>query len=1080
MDNHQEEITITKIQNPFDRVAGRKIFAQPYVPGVTLNEIIVQHAPPSIRARHLSVVRNGVICNDLSAELFPGDSIAIIPRIGDGDCGGTIGQVAVVIATIAAAVLTQGYSLWIQMAITSAVATAGSLIVNGLFPTPTPNFPQISGLSDSSMGLNYGWAGPQTSWTPGLPYPELFGKMRLGGQLINYYIDTNNITSGQTINLLIAMCEGEVEMPVTDASEILINNEIKLDTLEIYDFSTNQGTTDQDCLPGFDQLHQYRDLSIEITTRVSLHLHGDVSPFVDSSPSQKTLTIGADATLDTTNKQFGAGSIAFAPNVSTARIQMDDSDDWCLNRDFSFSCQFRFILQISRTYPVYVHGRFGKRWSLFYERNDDKFYFEVNDDVPHKIEELCFNTETLNLVQGVFYHIEIGKYGENWGIWIDGMQKAWNTSGTPMPAIGDGLDIGGIYDSSAVTWECHAGNLDEIYFQKGKSLHIPGGAGVSNNFTPPTEAYDEESGFTVETKGKADKLTVQIVFPHGLYEINTSAVLIDRSCDFSICYRQKNTATWYLRQGTIGYTGGGGAGISEPDENDVIVGATSGAEGKFASKTIDSGVWADGTAVGDFVLKGVIGTFETSENLNNSTKSENNIATLSATAGNIQHHERVTANSRNPVRRQYLIDCQAGHQNYEVRLKRISVEDIETSKVSNFYWTGLDEILDETLKYPYVSLLGLSVEASEQLQGAIRNVAAVWDRGSIEVKNFSGGGTTLRASSNVAWASMFLLTTREGVDPANIDETSWTAWANWCDDLVDGKPRITCNGVLDSQMSVAAALEKFEQIGRAKIIKTGSKYRVAIEKPFAGIPIQGFSTGNIIEGSFQLEFLDQIDRPDVYNIEFLKEIEEFRKDKVPVYSAEYSSLDRKPKHESIFLWGCTDEDVARRYGLLRMQMSDKLNRFVNFNADVDAIACQVGDVIKVVHDGNKLTFGGRLGNQPGSPWTTIKLDQKIILDAVTYSGNCTIWIQRSSTDTMLERAVTGPWDTETDEITISAAAENIAEDDVWSIARATGELIKYRNTDFARTVETKFRIGALEYNPDVYYHSSYDGGATAI
>ena len=55
-----------------------------------------------------------------------------------------------------------------------------------------------------------------------------------------------------------------------------------------------------------------------------------------------------------------------------------------------------------------------------------------------------------------------------------------------------------------------------------------------------------------------------------------------------------------------------------------------------------------------------------------------------------------------------------------------------------------------------------------------------------------------------------------------------------------------------------------------------------------------------------------------------------------------------------------------------------------------------------------------------------------------------------------------------------------ARDDVYIIGKTQGEVHDYRIVDLERTNDTYFKISAIEYNENIYYHQNYDAGITAI
>lgn len=1017
--------------NPFCRPPGWQSLPVPLADRATIGDAVAAHFPGMSR-RAFIVMHNRRLDPDWTCPVAPGDNLMILPRLafGGGDGGlGSIFRPLAMIAVAALAVYTGGAAaaamglfsttmtatatitsmttmgLFVSASVGAAVTIAGSMLVNALLPPPdvAANVPSVSGLSSygaGSMGgtMTYGWHGPQNSWNPELAIPILFGRIRAGGQVINYYVDVNNSTNAQTMHMLLAICEGEVSSPPSGDDDIYVGDN-RLSSYEEFSWDVRAGVTSQEAIGGFEQLHQFRQLSIEVATRCVLMLHFNASPFVDSSPAAAAVTTTATVSLDTTNKKYGAGSGAF--DGSSGYVHVADSARFVIgDKNFCLRGWAR-LTDDSRPYHGLLSHEGGSwgGWNLFYDTANDIVAFNVYGATGGCNTSPLNATLGIDLFDGAFHHFEFNRSGSRQGIWVDGFEAGGGINDWTYADLTQHVCSGIAYVDGA--WRYLLGNMDDVQMIVGQYVHYPtnfGSGSAALNFTPPGEIADDYD-FVVATRGECDEIMVLVEFPNGLFEVNSSSVLIDHSCEFAIHYRAVGGGAW---------THLGGANIT------------------------------------------------------------------------------VTANQREPVRRQYAITGLARGK-YEVKLARISGEETSTLKMSDLYWTGLDEILNEEMTYPHMALLGLHIKASGQLSGQPPTVTSVWDRGNITASgSVSGGafidaGTMTVASSNPAWAAYDLLTNeRYGykIAPSRLDYASWDAWADWCDGTVDGVTRITLNGILDSQMSLAAALNKICQHGRAQIIQAGQTLRVAVEAPVSSAA-QVFGPGNILEGSASTEFLARNNRPDMYYIEYLNAGYDWRRDKIPVKSAGYDALARVPTTESIFLWGCTSEDEARRYGLLRMQLSDRLNRVRSWSADVDAIACLPGDVAVTQDEGNDLTFGGRLGDQSVVADDVIVLDQAITLDTATYDGNCAIWV-RLADDSLESRTITGPWDTETDTFSLDADLAGKDRDDVYVIGRATGEALQYRVTNISRDVDCLFAVSGLEYDGTVYYHSAYDSGGTAI
>ena len=1018
--------------NPFCLPVGWKSLPVPLSPGAVIADVINAHFP-GISRRACIVMHNRRLDPDWLSPVAAGDHLLLVPRLAGGGGIGDIIRPLAMIAVAALAVYTGGAAamamglfettmtatatitsltamgMFVSAAVGTAVMVAGSMIINALLPPPdlSSSMPHTSGINPSgSMAgtTTYAWGGPQNSWTPDQVIPILYGRMRCGGQIINYYVETNNYTDKQTLYMLLGICEGEVSTPPSSPDEIYLNED-KLSTFDSYQFATCSGTSDQDAISGHEKLHQYRTLSIEVAKRTLISMHFDSDVVTDSSAHARTLSNAGGVTHTTMYYKWPPGAAAF-DGTGTAYLYVASSDFDTYDKDFGISLQWippAFVGGTPRYYGLVSYSNGSVGWNFFYDRTYDIMAFNV-------LGEWAFNSSKLLDFYNIdmndspnCHHIEVNRWGKYWGIWVDGIQVGYDITDVSLPVVPSGqyFYIGRAYVDSA--WRPGMGVIDEVRVIKNGYLHKPGveldGVYYPLNFTPPTAAYSDDYDFVVATRGECDEITVQVEFPRGLFEVNSSSVLIDHSCEFSIYYRAVGESSW--------------------------------------------------THVDDYT---------------------------------------VTAHQREPVRRQYSITGLA-RDRYEVRLARISAEETSTLMESTLFWTGLDEILNEALAYPYTALLSLVIDGSERLSGRSPVVSSIWDRGTITVKgSVSGGefidsGTMNVASSNPAWAAYDLLTNeRYGYQilPSRLDYGSWSEWANWCDDTVDGVTRITLNGIIDSQMSLATALNKICQHGRAQILQAGHKIRVAVEAPVS-TPSQAFSAGNIIDKSSTTEFLPRSDRPDIYYIEYRNAAYDYREDKVPIKSAGYDALTRVPVSESIFLWGCTSEDEARRYGLLRMQMSDRLNRIRTWSADVDAIACLPGDIVVLQDEGNSLTFGGRLGDNTGVSDDVVVLDQAITLSSATYSSStCVIWIQTLEDDYLYTHRIEGPWDTETDTFNINPTSTTKKQGDLFIIGRYYDDVVKYRITNISRNVDCLFNISALEYDSSIYYHSAYMEDKKAI
>ncbi len=217
-----------------------------YTPGITIKECL-----HDIDLDKLKIIVKGVVVTDLNQKLLDNDEIILAPKIQDpvtiilvasaiSSFISTVGSV-VSFLTVVATLASIGYSIYSALSSKPKSATRGSQ--------------RTGGIEDGSP--TYGWSGIQLLQEYNIPIGVVMGKHRIGGNIINAYIET--IDDNNYLYILIALCEG----PVSAIDNILINeNPIEnYDEVEIF---KRYGTPDQQPIQGFDKVHLTTDLNITI------------------------------------------------------------------------------------------------------------------------------------------------------------------------------------------------------------------------------------------------------------------------------------------------------------------------------------------------------------------------------------------------------------------------------------------------------------------------------------------------------------------------------------------------------------------------------------------------------------------------------------------------------------------------------------------------------------------------------------------------------------------------------------------------------------------------------------------------
>jgi hypothetical protein len=332
-----------------------------------------------------------------------------------------------------------------------------------------------------------------------------------------------------------------------------------------------------------------------------------------------------------------------------------------------------------------------------------------------------------------------------------------------------------------------------------------------------------------------------------------------------------------------------------------------------------------------------------------------------------------------------------------------------------------------------------------------------------------------------------------GIHPQYLDYTSFLGWATYCNGTV-GIPtggtqyRCRCNVIFDEKdVSAWDALDILAISGRGRILPIGGSYYAKINQPVAA-PSMVISPSMIIEGSYEEEYIDEQDKYDEVNIDFLNEDNYYIKDTVGYETADWNDTATATllKSGTIFSRTITNTHVAKREAILRLQTSQSVNKRFTFEMDVDAINFEVGDVVKITHGSSKYGFGGIVEAVSGG---TIYLGKTINMPAALYSGNSPILAFRSNTEDDWDQAViTGPWDMDTNFVYIEdpeLLSPQISTGDPWVIGRDTdqgddADFDLVRIEEMGVSEEQKIEIIGFNYDETIYYHADYGGGTVII
>lgn len=965
------------------------------------------------------------------------------------------------------------------------IGSRGSVDFSQIVPKMTPRVPQISGTSQSlQSSLTYGFSGPINSLSDGLPIPDLGGMLRVGAQIINYYIEVSD--KKETLYMLLAIASGPLSAVVYGETpeHIWINTTKKLSEAPHAEYQTRLGTYDQTAISWFNALHQLRTMDLSMAQETKLLLHFEESSFVDSSIFARTIT-NHSVTRSSAARMFGSYSGLFAAADTKVTHWLDLTDGTpdengafdLGNSDFTIEMWIRPSgMATNRNYCIYKweeESIDGSGNTLHYFTGAGTgagFYFvHVNGEVdPWALNFILFAPCMLSM--NTWYHIALVRSGASYYFFLNGVDKAspeisseWGKTvfRPSSPATKPCLGKSGA-NPYTITYDWR-GYIDEFRLTNGKANYI-------QNFTPPSAAFVGYATNTITTRGSAvDKLSLIFTFPYGLYTQSSDTVtgeitLDKKSVEFDIRFSRFNWSGDYKWKGANQIVVGERQGLFRSQMSfefnrlelttitgnfsagEIITGATSGATAMIALDQYSTVLY----------VVDQIGTFVIGEGINGGTSLA---------------HGHITAVPYNDA------------TSWSVQVSRVTDDDYRTSSVSSSTLDLVDEVNRTSLEYPNIALLGISVPYSDTVGSGMENVSVLANKGNVTIPQWaaSGGGTQTMASSNPAYKFLDVMCNGLGVSIERINQASIVAWAAYCVAMIGSQFRASWNGIFDTLSTGEDAIDKLLKVGRASLIKS-NEYKIVIdtvvpESSFTGL----FTAANIVDGTYSFQWLRKSEKPHAVCVEYLDEDGEGERKSVSHYGPEYDKTTEPLRIDQDFLIGCTNEDETKRYAILRYQSKEKMTSACQFEASIDAINCEPGDCIWVQPLRSQKSYGGFVVSATS---TGIVLDQEITLDADTFSGYASVWV-RHSTGSIERRTINSMFDVKRNSFTVTPAwSVTPSEGAVYGIGRYQAsinpiDIWRWRVMRLARGGDDgRVRLECAEYNAKTYYHADY--GTTII
>lgn len=402
---------------------------------------------------------------------------------------------------------------------------------------------------------------------------------------------------------------------------------------------------------------------------------------------------------------------------------------------------------------------------------------------------------------------------------------------------------------------------------------------------------------------------------------------------------------------------------------------------------------------------------------------------------------------------------------YDVRMRRTSADSTITREKTDTSWDSIKSYQSDTASYVGQNRVGLSIRASEQLNGALQQISVL---ASAQATYWNGTSWVTGPTSNPAhWFADFAHGRKDstgrlvyglGMPDSQIDLAALNSWAAYC-----ATESLSCNMVLDSQQTAADMLSIIARCGLASPSWGSGRLGVVWDTRNAA-PVAAFGMANIVRGTFTVSYITEQLAEEIV-VRFVNPDKDWAQDEVRVTVPGVAS----PQLVStVELMGCTSQTMAGKYSNYLAAQQFYRRRRITWETDFEGFVCQRGDVVLLSHD---LTQWGYSGRAVAISGNTITLDR-----TVPRSGGADYLMLRQPNGTMTTYTVSaGSGDSDTLTLTSTPAFQSgmLAMDHIWSFSplATPGKLVKI--TTVEPQSESRLRVTATDEDPAFY--AAWDG-----
>lgn len=331
-----------------------------------------------------------------------------------------------------------------------------------------------------------------------------------------------------------------------------------------------------------------------------------------------------------------------------------------------------------------------------------------------------------------------------------------------------------------------------------------------------------------------------------------------------------------------------------------------------------------------------------------------------------------------PLRASIVLSIPKGQ--YDIRIRKVTKNDLSTSAQNVVTWTQLKSFQDDTNNYEGQSVVALNIKASGQLSGALEDFNYIATAKPMPYWNGSAWVTATNTNDGLSNPGAQILMLARGIysgdkliaglgwDDSRIDIESLKAFMVWCT-----SKNFKFDAHVQNAMSMADLFSSIAYAGMGTLSWDAGKLGVSWMDEDA--PIEGvINMGNIKARTFSVSYAGS-DRADEIEYGYFDKAQNNQWNSLRVKSPNVTVPQSTARLSNI---GITSEYHAAVLARHSMAQNIYMAKSITFEQDLEYLTYKKGTVLALSHDMTQWGYGGRvLSSSLVGSTLTLNLDDSI-------------------------------------------------------------------------------------------------------